>query len=203
MKLSTLASDLPHRRAGGPGDPDILTVTHDSRAARTGSLFAAFPGLKSDGRRFVADAVSRGAVAALGLAPAPDATAVPYLEVENPRRSAGLVASRLAGRPSERLAMAGCDRHERQDDDDVPPRRPSRSPPSEARFLRHDRLPRRRVGDSGAAHDAGGHGAAADARGARRGRRHGRDPRVLLACPRPRAPRGLLLRRRGLPEPLA
>ncbi|MGZ5428286.1 MAG: Mur ligase family protein, partial [Thermoanaerobaculia bacterium] len=34
-------------------------------------------------------------------------TAVPYLEVENPRRSAGLVASLLAGRPSERLVMAG------------------------------------------------------------------------------------------------
>jgi UDP-N-acetylmuramoyl-L-alanyl-D-glutamate--2,6-diaminopimelate ligase len=55
----------------------------------------------------MADAVSRGAVAALGLAPAPDATTVPYLEVENPRRSAGLVASLLAGRPSERLVMAG------------------------------------------------------------------------------------------------
>ncbi len=107
MRLSALAADLPHRRAGAPGDPEVRAVTHDSRAANAGSLFAAFPGLKSDGRRFVADAVSRGAVAALGLAPAPDATAVPYLEVENPRRTAGLVASLLAGRPSERLVMAG------------------------------------------------------------------------------------------------
>jgi UDP-N-acetylmuramoyl-L-alanyl-D-glutamate--2,6-diaminopimelate ligase len=107
MKLSALAADFPHRRAGAPGDPEVLTVTHDSRAAAAGTLFAALPGLKTDGRRFVADAVSRGAVAALGLAPAPDATPVPYLEVENPRRSAGLAASRLAGRPSERLVMAG------------------------------------------------------------------------------------------------
>ncbi len=107
MRLSALAADLPHRRAGSSGDPEVLAVTHDSRAAKIGTLFAALPGLKTDGRRFVADAVSRGAVAALGLAPAPDATAVPYLEVENPRRSAGLVASRLAGRPSERLVMAG------------------------------------------------------------------------------------------------
>src|ERR1019366_10365559 len=107
MRLSALAADLPHRRAGTPGDPEVLAVTHDSRAAVDGTLFAALPGLRIDGRRFVADAVSRGAVAALGLAPAPDATAVPYLEVENPRRSAGLVASLLAGRPSERLGMAG------------------------------------------------------------------------------------------------
>jgi len=107
MRLSALAATLPHRRAGAPGDPEILAVTHDSRAAKGGTLFAALPGLRTDGRRFVADAVSRGAVAALGLAPAPDAMAVPYLEVENPRRSTGLVASLLAGRPSERLVMAG------------------------------------------------------------------------------------------------
>jgi UDP-N-acetylmuramyl tripeptide synthase len=107
MRLSTLVADLPHRRAGAPGDPDVLAVTHDSRAAKSGTLFAALPGLKTDGRLFVGDAVSRGAVAALGVAPAPRATAVPYLEVENPRRSAGLVASLLADRPSERLVMAG------------------------------------------------------------------------------------------------
>jgi len=107
MRLSALAADLPHRSAGTPGDPEVLAVTHDSRAASLGTLFAALPGLKTDGRRFVADAVARGAVAALGLAPAPTAVGVPYLEVENPRRSAGLVAALLAGRPSERLVMAG------------------------------------------------------------------------------------------------
>jgi UDP-N-acetylmuramoyl-L-alanyl-D-glutamate--2,6-diaminopimelate ligase len=107
MRLSALAADFPHRSAGTPGDPEVLAVTHDSRAASLGTLFAALPGLKTDGRRFVADAVARGAVAALGLAPAPTAVGVPYLEVENPRRSAGLVAALLAGRPSERLVMAG------------------------------------------------------------------------------------------------
>jgi UDP-N-acetylmuramoyl-L-alanyl-D-glutamate--2,6-diaminopimelate ligase len=107
MRLSALAANLPHRSAGPPGDPEVLAVTHDSRSASSGTLFAALPGLKADGRRFVADAVARGAVAALGLAPAPTAVGVPYLEVENPRRSAGLVAALLAGRPSERLVMAG------------------------------------------------------------------------------------------------
>jgi UDP-N-acetylmuramoyl-L-alanyl-D-glutamate--2,6-diaminopimelate ligase len=107
MKLSALAADVPHHRVGAPGDPEVLAVTHDSRAAAPGTLFAALPGLKADGRRFVADAVARGAVAALGLAPAPTAASVPYLEVESPRRSAGLMAALLAGRPSEKLLMAG------------------------------------------------------------------------------------------------
>src|SRR5664279_3123067 len=107
MKLSALAADVPHHRTGPPGDPEVLAVAHDSRAAAPGTLFAALPGLKADGRRFVADAVERGAVAALGLAPAPESASVPYLEVENPRRSAGLMAALLAGRPSEKLVMAG------------------------------------------------------------------------------------------------
>lgn len=107
MKLSALASGLEHVPAGAPGDPDVMAITHDSRVVKPGSLFAAFPGLKSDGRRFVTDAVARGAVAALGLAPAPERLAVPYLSVENPRRTAGLMAALLAGRPAARLVTVG------------------------------------------------------------------------------------------------
>ena len=106
MRLSALAAEVPHT-AEGAGDPDVTSITHDSRAAKPGTLFAAFPGLKADGRRFVADAVARGAVAALGLPPAPESVAVPYLAVENPRRAAGLVAALLAGRPCARLVTAG------------------------------------------------------------------------------------------------
>ena len=94
-------------REGASGDPDVSTITHDSRAAAPGALFAAFPGLRSDGRRFVSDAVVRGAVAALGLAPAPEGVRVPYLAVENPRRAAALMAALLAGRPAGRLVMVG------------------------------------------------------------------------------------------------
>ena len=107
MRLSALASGLEHALAGAPGDPDVTAITHDSRAARPGSLFAAFLGLQSDGRRFVADAVTRGAVAALGVPPAPESLAVPYLAVENPRRAAGLMAALLAGRPTARLVTVG------------------------------------------------------------------------------------------------
>ena len=107
MKLSALASGLEHVATGAPGDPDVAAITHDSRAVKTGSLFAAFPGLQSDGRRFVSDAVARGAVAALGLPPAPESVSVPYLAVENPRRAAGLIAALLAGRPAAHLVTVG------------------------------------------------------------------------------------------------
>ncbi len=107
MRLSILAAELPHSRAGGPGEPDVVAITHDSRQAVAGSLFAAFPGLKADGRGFISDAVARGAVAALGPSPAPAGLVIPYLVVDSPRRAAGLLAAKLAGHPCERLVVAG------------------------------------------------------------------------------------------------
>lgn len=107
MKLSALLAGIPHRMAGPPGDPELKAVTHDSRHAGAGVLFAAFPGKKADGRAFVAEAVLAGAPAAVGEAPAPDGVEVPYVEVGEPRRVAGLLAARLAGDPSGRLVMAG------------------------------------------------------------------------------------------------
>ncbi len=107
MRLSALAAEVPHAPGGAAGDPEVSAITHDSRAVKPGALFAAFPGLRSDGRRFVADAVARGAVAALGLAPAPESLGVPYLAVENPRRAAGIMAALLAGRPTARLVTVG------------------------------------------------------------------------------------------------
>ena len=53
---------------GGPG-PDMAGVSADSRRVEDGFLFAALPGALpgagSDGRRFIADAVARGAAAVL------------------------------------------------------------------------------------------------------------------------------------------
>ena len=54
-------------RPGSPpaGDVEIAGVTGDSREVRPGFLFAALPGLATDGRYFVDDAVARGAAAIL------------------------------------------------------------------------------------------------------------------------------------------
>ncbi len=107
MRLSSLAARVPHALRGPARDPEVSTLTHDSRRAGPGALFAAFEGQARDGRLFVAEAVARGAVAALGAAPAPEALEVPYLEVESPREAAGRLAAFLAGDPAERLVMAG------------------------------------------------------------------------------------------------
>ena len=49
----------------GPVDVGIRGLTADSRQVEDGFLFAALPGLKTDGRRFIPDALDRGAAAIL------------------------------------------------------------------------------------------------------------------------------------------
>ena len=57
MKLSQLFPGKVH------ADADIGGITLDSRHVRDGDLFVAFPGLRHDGRDYIAQAVAAGAAA--------------------------------------------------------------------------------------------------------------------------------------------
>jgi len=84
-----------------PSDPEISGITADSRLVTPGALFVALSGSKADGRGFVADAVTRGAVAVLtdlGTAAAlAQHFAVPIYGDANPRRRLALLAARFHG----------------------------------------------------------------------------------------------------------
>src|SRR5437899_7044978 len=64
-RLSDLQQYLPGATRRGERDPEIHGVAYDSRKVKPGDLFVCVAGLKTDGRRFLPDAVARGAVAAL------------------------------------------------------------------------------------------------------------------------------------------
>jgi len=88
------------------GFPDILGVTADSRAVRPGFLFAALPGLRVDGTRFIADAVAAGAVAILapeGAEWPAEAPPRPFLRSPDPRRALALIAAAFHGAQPERV----------------------------------------------------------------------------------------------------
>jgi len=86
-------------------------VTADSRAVQDGFLFAALPGLRQDGRAFIAEAVRRGAAAVL----APEGTqwpegvpVRPMLVDPEPRRRLAECAASLAGaQPDVVVAVTG------------------------------------------------------------------------------------------------
>jgi UDP-N-acetylmuramoyl-L-alanyl-D-glutamate--2,6-diaminopimelate ligase len=87
----------------------IAGLAADSREVKPGYLFAALPGLKTDGARFIADALQRGAAAILvaeGGAPKTSYAAV--VEDRDPRRLLALIASRFFGlQPKTAVAVTG------------------------------------------------------------------------------------------------
>jgi UDP-N-acetylmuramoyl-L-alanyl-D-glutamate--2,6-diaminopimelate ligase len=90
---------------------DIAGITADSRDVVPGDLFVALPGQRADGRRFIGDAVARGAVAVLAPAdtvwPA-DVPRRPLILDHEPRRSLARLAAIFAGaQPRQIAAVTG------------------------------------------------------------------------------------------------
>jgi len=91
------------------GAVPITGLAVDSRQVEPGDLFAALPGVNTDGARFIAEALRRGAAAILvpeGLAQTP--TEIPVITDPDPRRRLALIAARFFGQqPETQIAVTG------------------------------------------------------------------------------------------------
>ncbi len=105
LRLSRLIDDLAVAPPNA-GDLEIDALSADSRAIKPGTLFAALPGSRQDGRRFIEDAIGRGAVAVLA-SPGTEAS-VPVIASDEPRQTLALLAARFYGeQPSTVVAVTG------------------------------------------------------------------------------------------------
>ena len=109
LRLDELMEGLTHLTAEvlSTGNRDITGITCDSRRVEPGFLFAAIPGTQLDGRRFIPDALVRGAIAVLGP-PGTEADRdhpdVSVITDEDPRRLYALMAARFVGRQPKTIA---------------------------------------------------------------------------------------------------
>ena len=107
--LSDVLPRLPVLQRAGPDDAEIGAATGDSRKVRPLSLFAAIPGTRVDGHRFVPMAVTQGASVVVvrdwPSDPPPDDVVV--LRVADPRRALALVSSALADDPAGDMQTFG------------------------------------------------------------------------------------------------
>jgi UDP-N-acetylmuramoyl-L-alanyl-D-glutamate--2,6-diaminopimelate ligase len=127
MKLQELVAGAG---AQGPlvnSEAQISSVVYDSRQATAGSLFVAIHGEKTDGNRFIAAAVERGAMAivsempppaprgeALGaqaqnaeITPAALPVSLAWLQVPDARRALAVIAANFYGHPADKLQLVG------------------------------------------------------------------------------------------------
>jgi len=105
MKLSELAGGVP---SGVTADIDIAGITADSRAVEPGYLFAALPGTKVDGARFIPAALDAGAVAVLAAPDAHVPDGVPVIRDGEPRKRLARMAAKLyPHQPGTLVAVTG------------------------------------------------------------------------------------------------
>ena len=108
MRLAELIEHLPVTLRLGSPEVEITAVTEDSRLVAAGALFVARPGMVTDGRKFIPQAVAAGAAAILaddasGIDPSPAA----LLTCDEVPLQAAILAERFHGDPSKRLTLIG------------------------------------------------------------------------------------------------
>jgi UDP-N-acetylmuramoyl-L-alanyl-D-glutamate--2,6-diaminopimelate ligase len=90
-------------------DVDIVSMSSDSRMIKSGSLFAAVPGARTDGRSFIAEAIKLGAAAILvpkgtPKVEMPAEQMLAWIEDENPRHLFSQMAAKFYGAEPKNIA---------------------------------------------------------------------------------------------------
>ena len=106
MKIKDMVQGVPCLQIRGAVQTDIRGLSLSSLAIEPGFLFAALKGLKADGYDYIPDAAAQGAAAVLSERP-PDASALPWIQVENGRRALALCAANFYRHPSREITAIG------------------------------------------------------------------------------------------------
>jgi len=106
VSLADLIDHLPGWTRRHVTDIPITAVVMDSRMVCEGNLFVALEGGKSDGHRYIVDAIRRGAAAVVGTQTLDDLP-VPYLQVADGREALAHLAAAFYGFPAHQLTVIG------------------------------------------------------------------------------------------------
>ncbi len=108
-RLAKLLRGVEVRSMGASGDLEISEIAYDSRQVNAGTLFVAIRGEKTDGNKFVPDAVARGAAAVVSEQGNPGTLPAdfPWIQVANARKALATTAANFYARPAEILKLIG------------------------------------------------------------------------------------------------
>jgi UDP-N-acetylmuramoyl-L-alanyl-D-glutamate--2,6-diaminopimelate ligase len=99
--------EVTHATFTGDGAAVVTDVTHDSRKARSGSLFVAVRGELFDAHKFVPQVMEHGAVGVISEQQRPEDFNGAWLKVENVRRAMAVAAAEVQHHPSRELQLVG------------------------------------------------------------------------------------------------
>lgn len=110
MQLSSLVASVGREYADQLPDIEIRNVVHDSRKVKSGDLFVAVCGSKTDGHAYIQEAVSRGAKAVViqdGFEPHLAPAGLSVIRVPDTRLALARIASAFYGHVTQRLCLVG------------------------------------------------------------------------------------------------
>lgn len=108
MTLNELIQELEIIGRSGEGNPTIGAIVFDSRQVGGGDLFVAVRGGKTDGHRFISQAMEAGAAVIVAEeAPAENRGKTLWLQVPDSRHALALLAAAFFGHPSRELQLVG------------------------------------------------------------------------------------------------
>jgi UDP-N-acetylmuramoyl-L-alanyl-D-glutamate--2,6-diaminopimelate ligase len=112
MRLSHLTEAVPMMLGQVGCDVDVFGIATNSQQVEPGDLFVAVSGVHVDGHRFIADAVSNGAVAVVGELPPQALGDVPwgaftYIRVADAREALGWLCAAWHDFPSRKMTLVG------------------------------------------------------------------------------------------------
>ena len=105
--MSLLLDALDDKRTSGTLPRTVRGVTADSRRVERGDCFVAVPGFKQDARRFIPDAVARGAAVVVTEGEPVPGVSAPQIAVPSARRALAALAGAWYGHPSRALTLVG------------------------------------------------------------------------------------------------
>src|SRR5499433_364616 len=107
VSVSTLLDALTDKRVIGTPPRSVTRLTADSRRVERGDVFVAVPGFKQDARRFVPEAVRRGAALVVTEGETLNGIGVAQVLVPSARRALAAVAGAYWDHPSRALTLVG------------------------------------------------------------------------------------------------
>ncbi len=108
MELRRLLAGLETTTIYNRRQLEIKGLAYDSRRVAPGYLFVALPGLKTDGRRFIPQALEKGAVGIVAESPPPAAYRdLLWIEVPHARQALAQLSANWWNHPGEKLHLCG------------------------------------------------------------------------------------------------
>jgi len=107
MRLKNILEGITLTQLQGSQDAEIRGLSYSSKTTQPGDLFAALKGERTDGHRFIPEALQNGALAVLSEEPKPQNFSGIWIQTSDAREALALCSANFYSHPSRELKVIG------------------------------------------------------------------------------------------------